>query len=110
MNINLVDDAHIGGRKKIYKNNGLLEYLRRFYREKGRSSPMQSDFNNNTSKLFNLIARASFYRATTGMVEELYPEDLDIGEHIKSSKNFLVDKALKLTSRLEEDCECNIRR
>ena len=62
------------------------------------------------SKLFNLIARASFYRATTGMAGDLYPNDLDIEEHIKSSKNLLTDKALKLTSRFEEDCECKIKR
>lgn len=61
------------------------------------------------SKLFNLIARASFYRATTGIAEELYPDDLDIGEHVKSSKNLLTDRALKLTSRFEEDCECKMK-
>lgn len=62
------------------------------------------------SRLFNLIAMASFYRATTGTAEELYPDDLDIGEHVKSSKNLLTDKALKLTSRFEEDCECKIKK
>lgn len=61
------------------------------------------------SKLFNLIARASFYRATTGIAEELYPDDLDIKEHVKSSKNLLIDKALKLTLKFEEDCECKMK-
>lgn len=58
------------------------------------------------SKLFNLIARASFYRATTGTAEEEFPEDLDIKEHVKSSKNLLTDKALELTSKFEKDCLC----
>lgn len=62
------------------------------------------------SKIFNLIARSSFYRAIAGMSEELYPNDPDIEEHVKSSKNLLVDKALKLTSRFEEECECKLKR
>ncbi len=60
----------------------------------------------NPSKLFNLIARSSFYRAMTGCAEELYPEDLDIQEHVKSAKNLLTEKALTLASKFEKDCEC----
>ena len=46
------------------------------------------------SKLFNLIVRASFYRTTTGSnctsaAGDLYPNDLEIEEHVKSSKNLL---------------------
>lgn len=61
------------------------------------------------SKLFNLVAKASFYRAATGVAEELYPNDPDIVQHVKSSKNLLVDKALTLVSRFEEECECKLK-
>ena len=58
------------------------------------------------SKLFNLIAQASSYRMMSGCAEEEYPEDLDIKEHVKSSKSLLTNRTLKLTSKFERDCLC----
>ena len=58
------------------------------------------------SKLFNLIARASMYRMMAGCAEEEYPKDLDIKEHVKSSKNIFTVKALELTSKFEKKCLC----
>lgn len=58
------------------------------------------------SKLFNLIARASSYRMMAACAEDSYPEDLDIKEHVKSSKDILIGKTLELTSVFENECRC----
>ena len=44
------------------------------------------------------------------MAEEIYPGDPDIEEHVKSSRKFLVDRTLNLTSRFEEECECKLKK
>lgn len=58
------------------------------------------------SKLFNFIAMSSSYRMMAGFAEEEYPEDPEIKEHVKSSKNLLIEKALGLASKFEKDCLC----
>jgi len=58
------------------------------------------------SKLFNLISRSSFYRTMAGVAEEEFPEDLDIKEHVKSSKDLFINKTLGLTSKFEKECLC----
>lgn len=56
--------------------------------------------------LFNFIATASSYRMLSGFAEEEYPGDPEIKEHVKSSKNLLIEKATVLTSKFERDCLC----
>ncbi len=58
------------------------------------------------SQLFSLVSRASFYRAVAGLAEELFPEDENIKEHVKSSHNLLLERALPLTKKFENECKC----
>jgi hypothetical protein len=59
-----------------------------------------------SSNLFNLIGKASFYRAASGIAQDLFPEDQMIQEHVKSSHNLLTDRALQLTRKFDKECKC----
>lgn len=75
------------------------------------SKDAEIDLNNcQPSKLFNLIAIASFYRASTGIAEELYPNDLDIQDQVESSTKLLLEKAKSLKSLFEQNCLCTKRK